>query len=174
MQVDSLHEYPRNEWSRQQARVLRFMFEHGGKQALHKDYVKLACATESILQQTGTSLLTATVRGEAGPFLIGASYAQNFGSDAFLIAVHPLYRRRGIGSRLMAEQMAQLGHIQCSAGLKQIPFLGMCFRAGLTASAMVQEQPGRYVLNLIGENNNPVRLQAVPSEEGEMMCRFPS
>lgn len=174
MQVTSLLSFSPEERSRQHSRIMRFMFEHGGRQTLREDYIRLAGAAGSALQEPGTSLLTASVRGEGGPVLIGASYIEDYGKEAFLIAVHPLYRRKGIGSSLLAEQLARLGHLHCSAGLNQIPFLRMCFRAGLIASSLVQQPSGRYFLSLEGDTNNTARLQAASVKEGDTLCRFPS
>ncbi|WP_213650443.1 GNAT family N-acetyltransferase [Paenibacillus sp. J23TS9] len=174
MQVASLLSFPRKEWSRKHAQVMRFLFEYGRKQTLREDYIKLAQANEYILLQPGTSLLTATVRGETGPVLIGASFIKDYGEEAFLIAVHPLYRRKGIGISLLSEQLALLGKMQCQAGLNQIPFLNLCFRAGLTASSLTKDSSGRALLNLVGDSNNTVRLQAASIKEGETLCRFPS
>ncbi|MWV44034.1 hypothetical protein GRF59_10350 [Paenibacillus sp. HJL G12] len=174
MKVTSLLSLPREDWNRQHSRVLRFLFEHGGKQTVRKDYVRLAQANEHFLRQPGTSLLTATVRGETGPVLIGASFIENYGEDAFLIAVHPLYRRKRVGYSLLTEQLERLGRIQCQAGLNQISFLNLCFRAGLTASSLTKAASGRILLQLEGNSKNTARYQAALTKEGETMCRFPS
>lgn len=146
-----------NEWSRQHARVLRFLFEYGGKQAMREDYLQLARADGPDLQQPGNSLLLATVRGEAGPTLIGASFVADYGRDAFLIAVHPLYRRKGIGSALLSSQLERLGKIETRVGLNQISLLNLCFKAGLTASSLSKEPTGRILLSLEGNAKNLVR-----------------
>lgn len=172
MQISSLS--PQGDWNRQHARVLRFLFEHGGIRSVREDYLKLAGVKELDLRVPGTSLLFATVRGEAGPVLAGASFVAGYGKEAFLIAVHPLYRRKGIGSALLKAQLDRLGKLECRAGLNQIPFLGLCFKAGLTASSLTRASMGRTLLHLEGKAHNSVRRKAVPFKEGEQLCRFPS
>ncbi|MEI0735790.1 hypothetical protein VQ056_02425 [Paenibacillus sp. JTLBN-2024] len=66
MQISSLS--PQDDWNRQHARVLRFLFDHGGIRSMREDYLRLARATEQELQAPGTSLLLATLRGKPDPF----------------------------------------------------------------------------------------------------------
>ncbi|MDR9857989.1 GNAT family N-acetyltransferase [Paenibacillus sp. VCA1] len=172
MQITSFS--PRGDWNRQHARVLRFLFEHGGKCLMREDYLLFARVTEPELREPGTSLLLATVRGEGGPVLAGVSFVAGYGKEAFLIAVHPLYRRKGIGSALLKAQLERLGQLECRAGLDRIPFIGLCFKAGLTAFSLSQAPAGRKLLHFEGKVPNTVRLKAVPSKEGERCCRFPS
>lgn len=172
MQISSLS--PQDDWNRQHARVLRFLFDHGGIRSMREDYLRLARATEQELQAPGTSLLLATLRGEAGPVLAGASFVAGYGKDAFLIAVHPLYRRKGVGCALLKAQLDRLGRLECRAGLSQVPFLGLCFKAGLIASSLAMASTGRTLLHLEGNAQNTDRRKAAPTKEGERLCQFPS
>jgi GNAT superfamily N-acetyltransferase len=172
MQITSIKDLPPQDRSRQHARVLRLLFEHGGKQAMSEDYLQLARASDSCWKKPDVSLLLATVRGEDGPALIGASFMAGYGKDAFLIAIHPLYRRKGIGSALLRRQLEELGKIEIHANLSQTALLNLLLKAGLSVSFLGKNPTGRKFLSLNGETKNPVRPPRAPTKEGEILCLF--
>ncbi|WP_234032660.1 N-acetyltransferase [Paenibacillus faecalis] len=79
------------------------------------------------LQLPGTSLIAATVRGELGKIPVGICFTAGFGEDACLIAVHPLYRKRRIGTSLILFQLSKLKHMHCNVAIDHIQLLRCVF-----------------------------------------------
>ncbi|WP_145025290.1 GNAT family N-acetyltransferase [Paenibacillus sp. Y412MC10] len=163
----------REDWLRQHAKILKFVFEHGGNQAARAEFILLARLTAEQLAAPGTSLMAATVRCEDGESLAGVSFVSGYGTEGCLVVVHPLYRGRGIGTSLLASQLRQLGTMRCEALLSRLPFVKMCFRAGLHAVAVHQGAAGEPALVMEGPCGDPDGASITLTQEGDPLCRYP-
>ncbi|OZB96468.1 hypothetical protein [Paenibacillus sp. XY044] len=173
MQIVTITPAPREDWLRRHAKVLKFVFEHGGNQAAGAEFILLARLSAEQLAAPGTSLMAATVRCEDGERLAGVSFVSGYGTGGCLVVVHPLYRGRRVGTNLLASQLQQLGTMRCEALLSRLPFVKMCFRAGLHAVAINQGAAGQPALVMEGTCGNPEGASINLTQEGDPLCRYP-
>jgi len=135
-------------WEIQQAELIAFTQKYG-RTALPANTVReLMKLTPRLLHSPGSLLLIANIKTEDGPRLAGFSCVTDYGRGLSLVVVHPLYRGRGLGSKLLGRQMSVLGKLSCRVPLSSVSGLQMCFRAGLTAGSMVKAPGGRAELIL--------------------------
>lgn len=135
-------------WGRQHGDILSFVRKYGRRRISSDVYRSLMKLSYNELLEDGSSVLLATIQTEDGPRLAGFSIVAAYGKKICLVLVHPLYRGRGIGSKLLARQLSILGHLTCHVALDNISCLNMCFHAGLTAKRLIIVQGGRKVLLL--------------------------
>lgn len=102
------------------------------------------------LQHPGASLIAATVRGEYGRMPVAICFVAGFGEEACLIAVHPLYRNRHIGTSLILFQLSILGRLRCKVAVDNYSSLKMCFHAGMQAVSLEKGPTGKPALIMIG------------------------
>ncbi|RUT29516.1 GNAT family N-acetyltransferase [Paenibacillus zeisoli] len=135
-------------WSRMHSSVLGFTRKYGGSRITRGAYREVQKLTPAALRQPGCALFIATVSTEDGSRLAGLSLMTGYGEQAGIVIVHPLYRGRHIGTRLLQAQQLQLGRLNCRVALDNPSSLKMCFNAGLTATRMIQGPTGKPTLVL--------------------------
>lgn len=156
----------RAEWPHAKDQCCEFFLRYINKRLIHEDIHCLAALSYNELQLPGTSIVTATVRSDVGDIPVGIGFAANYGEDAWMVAVHPLYRNRGIGSSLIRLQLNQLGRLQCKVPADHSACLKMCFHAGLQAVAMEQGSITALIMKGI--------TSADSIQVGELLCQNPS
>ncbi|WP_334073933.1 GNAT family N-acetyltransferase [Paenibacillus sp. A14] len=129
-------------WELQQAELIAFTQKYGRKALPANTILKLMKLSSRDLLQPGALLLLAEIEAEDGPRLAGFSCVTHYGRGLSLVVVHPLYRGRGLGSRLLSRQISALGRLSCRVPLSSVSGLQMCFRAGLYAGGMVKTPGG--------------------------------
>ncbi|WP_435921816.1 GNAT family N-acetyltransferase [Paenibacillus sp. DYY-L-2] len=148
MKITAWRPEDESDWNRQKAEILAFTQNYGGKRIPSGTYRALMKLSPRDLLLPGSSLLFATLRTEDGPRVAGLSCVTDYGRGVSLVIVHPLYRRKGLGSELLARQLSILGRLAFSVRTDHVPCLQMCFRAGLRASRLVKGANGRAELQL--------------------------
>lgn len=175
MEIARLNLYDPADWPDVRLECLKFLKQCGGKR-LKPDHCRhLASLNSEGLQHPGTSIVAATVRGELGNMPIGISYAADYGREACIIAVHPLYRNRRIGSSLLRAQISELGQLHCSIAADHTVGLKMCYLAGMHPEALELDPAGRPVLYLRGAGQRVCNSKGAgpapdSNQEGELPC----
>ncbi|MNN16132.1 hypothetical protein D3C81_1292610 [compost metagenome] len=137
-----------NSWSRIHSSILGFTRKYGGNRITRDAYREIQKLTPVALRQPGCALFIATVHTEDGSRLAGLSLVAEYGERAGIVVVHPLYRGRHIGTKLLQAQRLQMGRLSCRVALDNPSSLKMCFNAGLTATRMVPGPTGKPTLVL--------------------------
>lgn len=148
MQIGSIRPEDMASWEKLHGSLLSFFREYGGTRHTPGAYKWLMRLTPLFLQQPGNHIVLATLRTEDGCRLAGYSFAANYGSDLSCVVVHPLYRSKGIGTRLLRKQLAELGHMELHVPINHVAALKMCFKAGFTADRVSTELSSRPTLLL--------------------------
>ncbi|WP_068619928.1 GNAT family N-acetyltransferase [Paenibacillus tuaregi] len=142
-------------WSRLHSSLLAFTRKYGAGRITQEAYRKLQKLTPAAMRLPGCAVFIATVCTEDGPRLAGLSLVTAYGDDTSIVVVHPLYRGRQIGARLLKAQLAEMGRIRCRVALDNVPSLKMCFNAGLKAGQMIQGPTGKPTLVLEKSRSAP-------------------
>ncbi|USB32399.1 GNAT family N-acetyltransferase [Paenibacillus sp. YPG26] len=137
-----------NSWSRMHSSILGFIRKYGGQRITRDAYRQIQKLTPVTLRQPGCALFIATVHTEDGTRLAGLSLVAGYGDQAGIVVVHPLYRGRHIGTKLLQAQQLQMGRLSCRVALDNPSSLKMCFNAGLSARRMVLGPTGKPTLVL--------------------------
>lgn len=112
LQIITLFDAAPGVWSRQLAGICDFTRVCGGQRIPPESLRQLASLTPEGLARPGTALSLATVRGQDGRQLAGVGFASAYGSQTCLVAVHPLYRGRGIAASLLETLLRLLGRLE--------------------------------------------------------------
>ncbi|SDF32795.1 Acetyltransferase (GNAT) family protein [Fontibacillus panacisegetis] len=135
-------------WDQQHGDILSFVRKYGRRRISSEVYRTLMKLSYDELIEDGSSVLLANIQTEDGTRLAGFSIVTAYGKKISLVLIHPLYRGRGIGSKLLARQLDFLGQLTCQVALDNIPCLKMCFHAGLSAKRLIIVRGGRTELLL--------------------------
>lgn len=81
--------------------------------------------------------------------IIGLGCAAGRGDHSSFIVVHPQYRGRQVGQKLLATIKEQTGKLTCTVAVDNIPSLTMCFRAGLHAVDLFEGPTGKPTLKFV-------------------------
>lgn len=128
---------------------------------------QLAVLTPEQLSSPGSSLLCAYLRTEQGLRIAGFCLALNYGEEACIVVVRPLYRGRRLGARLLSAQLKQLRRLTCSVAADNMASLKTCFGAGLVAHEMTTGPTGKPTLVFRGKLSEDEQT----AEEGGMLCQ---
>lgn len=158
-------------WELQHGEMLAFVQKYGAGRISSAAFRALLRLAPSDLDRPGCSLLVARIRTEDGERLAGVCCTVDYGRKLCVVVVHPLYRGRGIGARLLQAQLARLKQLSCRVALSQVPSLRMCFRAGLWASGLIRDPSGKALLLLetrpaLPEHGEPASHN---SKEGDLV-----
>ncbi|MNI70533.1 hypothetical protein D3C73_1263540 [compost metagenome] len=135
-------------WDQQHGNILSFVRKYGRRRISSDVYRTLMKLSYDELLEDGSSVLLATIQTEDGIRLAGFSIVTAFGKRICLVLVHPLYRGRGLGSKLLVRQLDILGQLTCQVAVDNISCLQMCFQSGLTAKRLIKVRGGRTELLL--------------------------
>jgi GNAT superfamily N-acetyltransferase len=172
MQISSIYDTAPAQWKARLDGLLHFIRQHGERRITLQGYRALARLTPEQLALPGVSLLVASVRAQQGRQLAGLSFVSDFGKEACLVAVHPLYRGRHTGASLLEAQLKRLGCLECSVASDNAASLKMCFRAGLAAVALTTGPTGKSTLLLHSQDS--IDRSTISPQEGELLCHNPS
>ncbi|MGG6313055.1 N-acetyltransferase family protein [Paenibacillus macerans] len=159
-------------WERQHGEALAFAQKYGAGRISPAAFRALLKLSPRDLSQPGSSLLLARIHAEDGERLAAVCCVTDYGRGLCLVVVHPLYRGRGLGSRLLSEQLALLGRLSCRVALGHVSSLQMCFRAGLYASGLIHAPGGKPVLLLEKSLASPESEESAAhfSKEGDLFA----
>ncbi|GJM79753.1 hypothetical protein HMSSN139_22490 [Paenibacillus sp. HMSSN-139] len=103
--------------------------------------------------------------------MAGVSCAADYGRTLCVVVVHPLYRGRGIGAKLLQAQLTRVKQLSCRVALSQVQSLRLCFRAGLYASGLTRGPNGQTLLLLETRPVSPEHAEsaAYNNKEGDMV-----
>ncbi|ULO05887.1 N-acetyltransferase [Paenibacillus sp. 19GGS1-52] len=170
MQISSIYDTQFKQWKSRLTELLDFLRQYGERRITLHGCRVLAELTPDQLALPGVSLLVATVRGQNGRQLAGVSFVSNFGKETCLVAVHPLYRSKHIGTALLAAHLERLGALECCVACDDIASLKMCFNAGLAAVALTTSPKPTLLLRALQSTMSPT----ISPQEGELLCHSPS
>ncbi|SMF76508.1 hypothetical protein SAMN05661091_1317 [Paenibacillus uliginis N3/975] len=156
MEITSISPVNPADWPDIREQCYDFMCRFGNRRLTREGCNTLQKMSFDQVQHPGTSLIAATVRGEHGKMPVGICFVTGFGEDACLIAVHPLYRNRHIGTSLILFQLSRLGRLRCKVAADNYSSLKMCFHAGMQAVALEKGPTGKPTLVLSGDCETPV------------------
>lgn len=158
-------------WELQHSEILAFVRKYGAGRVSPVVLRALLRLTPSDLDRPGCSLLVARIRAEDGERLAGVSCAADYGRTLCVVVVHPLYRGRGIGAKLLQAQLTRLKQLSCRVALSHVQSLRLCFRAGLYASGLTRGPNGQTLLLLETRPVSPEHAEsaAYNNKEGDMV-----
>ncbi|MFE0555594.1 GNAT family N-acetyltransferase [Paenibacillus sp. NPDC058910] len=179
MEISSLSLSSPEEWPHARQQCSDFFRRYGNKRLTREGYQCLVSLSYEGLLQPGTSIMAATVRSDIGRIPVGICFAADYGEGACMIAVHPLYRNRHIGSSLIRSQLSKFGRLRCKVAADHSASLQMCFHAGLKAIALEQGPTSKPTLVMSGVLPlHPFQSCSTSSadsiQEGELLCQNPS
>ncbi|MGG3504587.1 GNAT family N-acetyltransferase [Paenibacillus lautus] len=179
MEISCLSLSSPEEWPHARQQCSDFFRRYGNKRLTREGYQCLASLSYEGLLQPGTSIMAATVRSDIGRIPVGICFAADYGEGACMIAVHPLYRNRHIGSSLIRSQLSKFGRLRCKVAADHSASLQMCFHAGLKAVALEQGPTSKPTLVMSGVLPlHPFQSCSTSSadsiQEGELLCQNPS
>ncbi|MBP2002552.1 GNAT superfamily N-acetyltransferase [Paenibacillus shirakamiensis] len=148
-------------WSRTHSTIMQFIRRYGGNRITNYAYQEVQRMTPELLANVGNAWTLATLKTEDGRRLAGIALTSDLGHRSSLVVVHPLYRGRRIGTKLLEAQLLTLGSIRCRVALDNISSLKMCFQAGLTARKLLLGPTGKPTLVL--EYTQPLPAQSQPA-----------
>jgi GNAT superfamily N-acetyltransferase len=91
----------------------------------------------------GTFIATALERGE----IVATLAIGNYGIEQSFMAVHPDYRRKGVGEALLKSAMEKLPKIYARVACDNTPSLKLCFSCGFVAFHLfLKETTGKPTL----------------------------
>lgn len=134
------------EWAQQRFQLLRFVRRHGERRIKDSSWRQLANTGRKRLSEPGTAF---AISCTPGGWPAGIAYAENFGENACLVAVHPALRGRGIGRSLLGCLASHCGKLTCRVAADNPASLAMCFAAGFIAVGLETGPTGKATLRLL-------------------------
>ncbi|QCT03590.1 hypothetical protein E6C60_2879 [Paenibacillus algicola] len=176
MELISLVPHRKADWPSIRRHCCQFMLRYAGQRTWTKEIRVLEQLKYEELQEPGTSLLGVTVRGEEGLTVVGVLFTARCGEQAVLLAVHPLYRRRRLGTALLQAQQKLHGRITCHVPLLHAAALRLCFQAGMTAIGMTRDAETSRSCLLFRWPEVPLAPGKEPqsTQVGDWLCLSPS
>lgn len=95
------------------------------------------------LKQTELKEGTMIIIAVEGKKLIGLIAFGNYGINESFCVVHPKYRNRGIGERLLKHSLQHLNRVYTRVATDNIPSLKVCFASGLVAFRLLKGPTGK-------------------------------
>ena len=125
--------------------LIRFLKKHGDGRITHKAirWLKQIQATEV---KPGTLILLAFHQQK----LVGLMAFSHYGIEHAITAVHPNWRKQGIGMAMLKKALSQLKKVYTRVAYDNIPSLKLCFSCGLVAFDMIKGPTGKPTLLLGG------------------------
>ncbi|MCC3375706.1 GNAT family N-acetyltransferase [Cohnella sp. REN36] len=134
------------EWERARFPLLRFVLRHSDRRITQAGWRRMVNAGKDALALPGTAVAVAfTACGQPA----GVAFAQGYGEDACLVAVHPALRGRGIGRRLLMRLAEPWGRLSCNVAADNPASLAMCQAAGFASSGLHVGPTGKPTLRLV-------------------------
>ncbi|WP_270164817.1 GNAT family N-acetyltransferase [Paenibacillus sp. SYP-B4298] len=149
-------------WVLLRPRLLAFLARVGDKRITVAALAALRQLEPRQLAAPGYAVAAALEQGR----LVGFAAALQHGQEACLLAVHPQYRGRGIGSLLLQAMLRRCGWLQGEVALDNTSSLAACFRCGMKAVALLRGPTGKPTLRMEGAWQPGSRRIATLEEEG--------
>ncbi|WP_223068446.1 GNAT family N-acetyltransferase [Paenibacillus caui] len=153
MHISSIHPEDVQSWEKFHGTLLAFIRKYGSKRITADAYRRIQRLSPLALSRAGNGIMMATICAEDGRRIAGILCTEGYGDDLSVAVVHPLYRGRGIGTRLLKGQLAELGRLNCKVAIDNISILRMCFKAGLSACNVAEGPTGKPTLVLSGKRH---------------------
>ncbi|MBA4541613.1 MULTISPECIES: GNAT family N-acetyltransferase [Thermoactinomyces] len=125
--------------------VIRFMKRYGDGRITHRALRWFQRLSKQNIPE-GTYVAAALDKKK----LIGVIVFGHYGLQESFIAVHPQYRKRGVGEVLLKSALAKLPKIYTRVACDNIPSLKLCFSCGLIAFKLIKGPTGKPTLWLAG------------------------
>jgi GNAT superfamily N-acetyltransferase len=87
--------------------------------------------------------------------LAGVMIFSHYGIEEAITAVHPRYRKQGVGEALLMEAKKRLGKVYTKVACDNTASLKLCFRCGFTAFQLFHGPTGKPTLWLGGGDYDP-------------------
>ncbi|WP_028776958.1 GNAT family N-acetyltransferase [Shimazuella kribbensis] len=87
--------------------------------------------------------------------LAGVMIFSRYGIEEAITAVHPRYRKQGVGEALLMEAKERLGKVYTKVACDNVASLKLCFRCGFTAFQLFKGPTGKPTLWLGGGEYDP-------------------
>jgi len=87
--------------------------------------------------------------------LVGVIAFSRYGLEESFIVVHPNYRKRRVGERLLNHSLKSLKKVYTRVACDNTPSLKLCFSCGLVAFRLIRGPTGKQTLCLAGGDWNP-------------------
>ncbi|HEX7056561.1 MAG TPA: GNAT family N-acetyltransferase [Bacilli bacterium] len=127
---------------------IRFAAQHGEKRITDSAIAWLKTVQPEQLADKGSEMIAASIGGK----LAAISCVAHYGNEAAFYVVHPAYRRRGIGKRLLSLHLSRLGRYRCAVAADNQPSLRLCQSCGLKPVWQYNNSRGKRIIVLEGES----------------------
>lgn len=135
--------------------IIQFLLKYGEGRITHQALRFLKNIATSDVTLPGFVALVAREEKK----IVGIMIFSRYGIEEAFTAVHPNYRKQGIGEALLIEAKNRLGKVYTRVACDNIPSLKLCFRCGLTAFRMIKGPTGKPTFWLGGGEYNPSEVE---------------
>jgi GNAT superfamily N-acetyltransferase len=118
---------------------IQFIKKFGDGRITHRAIRWFRQLDENQFQQPGTLIAIATDQNRLAGIILFADYGKQ---EAFIV-VHPQYRQKGIGEKLVSFSLTLLPKIYTKVAYDNIPSLKLCFACGLKAFRLFKGPTGK-------------------------------
>jgi GNAT superfamily N-acetyltransferase len=139
---------------RHRSTLIAFLRRHGDQRITHKA-IQWLKRLQLNRQKPGTFVAVCF----SDKKLIGLTAIGNYGLEEAVIAVHPQYRKRGVGEALLKFSLKHTPKIYTRVACDNLPSLKLCFACGLQAFQVFIGPTGKPTLWLGGGKWNPQDIQ---------------
>ncbi|KPC73823.1 hypothetical protein ADL26_12240 [Thermoactinomyces vulgaris] len=137
--------------------VLNFMKRYGDGRITHRA-LRWLKQLNTAAQSEGTLIAVALhQRKLSGVIAIG-----HYGLQEAIIAVHPDFRKQGVGESLVRHTLDRIGKLYTRVACDNTASLKLCFRCGLVAFDLFKGPTGKPTLWLGGGNFDPQEIENSP------------
>jgi ribosomal protein S18 acetylase RimI-like enzyme len=136
--------------SQHSLKILSFFRKYGEKRITHKALRWLQQLSDEQYPE-GTLASIAFEKKQ----IVGIIVFGRYGLDESIIAVHPAFRKNGIGEALLRHAIDELGKVYTRVACDNTPSLKLCFSTGLVAFRLFRGPTGKPTLWLAGGNWDP-------------------
>lgn len=129
-------------------KLIQFILDFGERRITKRSIQWLSQLTADNMLLDGTQILAAVDEHR----LIGLSCVSCFGRNTALVVIHPNYRNKHLGSRLLAKHLQLLGSLAANVACDNTASIKMCKNAGLHPDFIFRGPTGKSTLRLVGGN----------------------
>jgi len=133
-----LHKISPPLFKRLQHYLIRFTIQHGDNRITHQA-IRWLKRLKPFELKNGTIIIVAIDNKK----LVGLVAFGNYGIEESFCVVHPHYRNKGIGERLLKHSFQYLNRVYTRVATDNIPSLKVCFSSGLVAFRLVKGPTGK-------------------------------
>ncbi|MBA4495248.1 GNAT family N-acetyltransferase [Paenactinomyces guangxiensis] len=134
--------------------IIRFMRKYGDGRITHHALRWFGQFNPD--ESTPGSFVAAALEGKK---ITGIIVFGNYGIDESFIAVHPGFRKQGVGEALLKHAIGHLDKVYTRVACDNVGSLKLCFSCGLVAFRLFKGPTGKPTLWLAGGNWNPKEVE---------------